>query len=59
VYTLNTDKKTVKKIPVHVAFLQGDQIAVNGGLDHVQEVITEGVGYLTDGATVQVHNAKN
>jgi hypothetical protein len=49
----------VKKIPVHVAFLQGDQIAVNGGLDHVQEVITEGVGYLTDGATVQVHNAKN
>ena len=59
VYTLNTDKRTVKKIPVHVAFLQGDQIAVNGGLDHVQEVITEGVGYLTDGATVQVHNAKN
>jgi RND family efflux transporter MFP subunit len=59
VYTLNTDKKTVKKIPVHVAFLQGDQIAVNDGLDHVQEVITEGVGYLTDGATVQVHNAKN
>ena len=59
VYTLNTDKRTVKKIPVHVAFLQGDQIAVNGGLDHVQEVITEGVGYLTDGATVRVHNAKN
>jgi membrane fusion protein, multidrug efflux system len=59
VYTLNADNKTVKKIPVHVAFLQGDQIAVNGGLDHVQEVITEGVGYLTDGATVKVHNAKN
>jgi len=59
VYTLNADNKTVKKIPVHVAFLQGDQIAVNSGLDHVQEVITEGVGYLTDGATVRVHNAKN
>jgi membrane fusion protein, multidrug efflux system len=59
VYTLNADKKTVKKIPVHVAFLQGDQIAVNGGLDHIQQVITEGVGYLTDGATVRVHNAKN
>jgi multidrug efflux system membrane fusion protein len=59
VYTLNADKRTVKKIPVHVAFLQGDQIAVNGGLDHVQQVVTEGVGYLTDGAAVRVHNAKN
>jgi membrane fusion protein, multidrug efflux system len=59
VYTLNADKMTVKKIPVHVAFLQGDQIAVNAGLDHVQQVITEGVGYLTDGATVRVHHAKN
>jgi membrane fusion protein, multidrug efflux system len=59
VYTLNSDNKTVKKIPVHVAFLQGDQIAVNGGLDNVQQVVTEGVGYLTDGATVKVHNAKN
>lgn len=59
VYTLNADNKTVKKIPIHIAFLQGGQIAVNGGLDHVQQVITEGVGYLTDGAAVRVHNAKN
>lgn len=59
VYTLNDDKKTVKKIPVHIAFLQGDQIAINSGLDQVQQVITEGAGYLTDGATVRVHNAKN
>jgi membrane fusion protein, multidrug efflux system len=59
VYALNADNKTVRKIPVHVAFFQGDRIAVNGGLDHVQQVITEGVGYLTDGAVVRVHNSKN
>lgn len=59
VYTLNADKKTVKKIPVHVAFLQGDLVAVNSGLENVQQVVTDGVGYLTDGAAVEVHNAKN
>jgi RND family efflux transporter MFP subunit len=59
VYTLNDDKKTVKKIPVHIAFLQGDQIAVNSGLDNVRQVVTQGVGYLTDGAPVLVSNPKN
>jgi multidrug efflux system membrane fusion protein len=59
VYALNADNKTVRKIPVHIAFFQGDRIAVNVGLDHVEQVITEGVGYLTDGAAVQVHNTKN
>ena len=59
VYTLNADKRTVRKIPVHIAFLQGDQIAVGSGLEDVQQVITDGVGYLTERSVVQVHNDKN
>ena len=53
VYTLNDDKRTVRKIPVRIAFLQGDRIAIGSGLDGVQEVITDGAGYLTDKSVVK------
>lgn len=52
VYTINKDKRTVKKLPVHVAFLQGDRIAVDSGLGNVDQVITKGVGYLTERSAV-------
>ena len=54
VYTLNEDKRSVKKIPVHIAFLQGDRIAVTSGLERVQQVITDGVGYLTEKSVVKL-----
>ena len=54
VYTLNADKRTVKKNHVTIAFLQKDQIAVSNGLENVQEVITGGVGYLTEQSVVKV-----
>ena len=56
VYTLNDDKKTVRRLPVHIAFLQNDKIAISGGLENVQEVITSGAGYLTEKSTVKVIN---
>ena len=56
VYTLNEDKKTVRKLPVHVAFLQNDKIAISSGLENVQAVITDGVGYLTERSSVKVIN---
>ncbi|HEX9510872.1 MAG TPA: efflux RND transporter periplasmic adaptor subunit [Puia sp.] len=56
VYTLNADKKTVKKNPVHIAFLQKDKIAVSSGLENVREVITSGVGYLTEKSVVKAVN---
>jgi membrane fusion protein, multidrug efflux system len=59
VYILNEDQRTVKKIPVRIAFLQGDQIAISSGLENVRQVITDGVGYLTERSVVQVHNDKN
>lgn len=54
VYTLNADRKTVHKIPIRIAFLQNDKIAVSRGLDSVREVITDGVGYLTEKSIVKV-----
>jgi multidrug efflux pump subunit AcrA (membrane-fusion protein) len=56
VYTLNPDRRTVKKNPVRIAFLQKDKIAISSGLENTSEVITEGVGYLTDGAVVKPVN---
>jgi multidrug efflux system membrane fusion protein len=56
VYTLNEDKRTVRKLPVHVAFLQNDKIAISSGLENVQAVITDGVGYLTERSVVKVIN---
>ena len=53
VYTLNSDGRTVKKVPVHIAFLQGDRIAVGSGLENVQEVISAGVGFLTERSVVK------
>jgi RND family efflux transporter MFP subunit len=52
VYTVNADHRTVTKLPVHIAFLQGDRIAVNSGLEHVARVVTKGVGYLTERSIV-------
>ncbi len=56
VYTLNADKRTVKKNQVHIAFLQKDKIAVSSGLENVSEVITSGVGYLTEKSIVKAVN---
>jgi RND family efflux transporter MFP subunit len=54
VYTVNADGKTVTKNKVSIAFLENNKAAVISGLDGVQEVITEGVGYLTDRSSVKV-----
>lgn len=54
VYTLNPDRRTVRKIPIRIAFLDKDKIVVSSGLDSVREVITDGVGYLTEKSVVKV-----
>jgi len=54
VYTLNDDKRSVKKLPVRIAYLQGDLIAISSGLENVQEVITDGAGYLTEKSVVKL-----
>lgn len=59
VYTLNADNRTVKKNPITIAYLQGDKIAVSSGLENVQNVITDGVGYLTETSIVKVAGKSN
>jgi RND family efflux transporter MFP subunit len=54
VYTVNADGKTVTKNKVTIAFLENNKAAIVSGLDSAREVITEGVGYLTDRSTVKV-----
>jgi membrane fusion protein, multidrug efflux system len=54
VYTVNADGRTVKKLPIHIAFLQGDQLAVSSGLENIGQVVTRGVGYLTEWSAVTI-----
>lgn len=54
VYTLSADGRTAKRLPVTVGFIAGERVAVSGGLDGVQSVVTDGAAYLGDGAAVKV-----
>lgn len=54
IYTVNADGKTVTKNKVTIAFLENNKAAIVSGLDSAREVITEGVGYLTEKSTVKV-----
>ena len=54
VYTVNADGKTVTKNKVLIAFLENNKAAIVSGLDSAVEVITEGVGYLTEKSIVKV-----
>ncbi len=54
VYTVNTDGKTVTKIPVAVAYYQKDRVALSAIADSVTEVITSGSAYLTESSLVSV-----
>jgi RND family efflux transporter MFP subunit len=43
-----------KKVGVSVAFIYGNQAAINAGLDGIDEVITDGAAYLSDGAAIKI-----
>lgn len=53
VFVLNEDKKSVKKIPVKIAFINKDKVAIQSGLENIAEVITDGVSYLTETSQVK------
>lgn len=59
VYTLNTDGKSVQKHAVQIAFIENENVGVIGGLDNIQEVITAGVGYLTEKSVVKKVTKQN
>ncbi len=53
VFAIQPDGETVRKIPVQVAFLDGNQVVISGGLDGIAEVITAGAPYLTEKSRVK------
>jgi len=52
VYALDGDR--ARRVPVRVAFLQGDRAVLSAGLDGVERVVTDGATQLSDGARVRV-----
>lgn len=51
---VTTDGKTAHKVPVKVAFLDQQKIAISGGLERYASVITTGSAYLTDKSPITV-----
>jgi len=48
------DGQRAHRIPVRVAFLQGDRAVLAGGLEGVERVVAEGAAQLADGAAVKL-----
>jgi multidrug efflux system membrane fusion protein len=54
VFVASGDNKSVKKIPVHVAYLLDNKAMISGGLDSTKRVITAGSAFLTENSTIKV-----
>lgn len=48
VFSLQADGESVRKTPVQVAFLEGNQAVISSGLEGVAEVVTSGAPYLSE-----------
>jgi multidrug efflux system membrane fusion protein len=54
VYVPDESGKTARKRAVTLGCLIGEKVAIRAGLEHVQQVITEGAAYLTDKAAIRI-----
>ena len=54
VYAVEPASQTARRMPVRIAEILGNEVAVTAGLDSVAAVVTEGAPYLSDGARIQV-----
>ncbi|MEZ4961786.1 MAG: efflux RND transporter periplasmic adaptor subunit [Saprospiraceae bacterium] len=52
VYTIENQK--ARAVPITIAFLHQDKVAVSKGLENIQMVVTDGAPYLFDGALVKI-----
>jgi hypothetical protein len=43
-----------RRVPVRIAFLQGDRAVLAGGVEGIARVVSEGAARLADGARVRV-----
>jgi membrane fusion protein, multidrug efflux system len=54
VFVAGSDQKTVKKLPVDVAYIHGGDAIISKGLDGVTEVVTGGSAFLTENSTITI-----
>ncbi len=54
VFVVGSSKTAVNKIPVQVAYLDGKQAFISGGLENVREVITSGSAFLTENSVIAI-----
>jgi RND family efflux transporter MFP subunit len=54
VFVVNSDRKSVTKVPVKIAYLQNKEVFIRHGLEKISEVINEGSAFLTEFSTVTV-----
>jgi membrane fusion protein, multidrug efflux system len=55
VYVVEKSDSTAKKVPVTIAYLQNDAVAIIEPINKMGPVITQGAGYLEDGAKVVIN----
>jgi RND family efflux transporter MFP subunit len=58
VFVLEGGGRSVRKAPIRIGMVLGDEVAVTSGLEGVDSVVTEGAPYLRDGARVRVTGAQ-
>ncbi|HZY81216.1 MAG TPA: efflux RND transporter periplasmic adaptor subunit [Cyclobacteriaceae bacterium] len=54
VFVADAEMKSVKKIPVQVAYVSNDKAIISGGLENISKVITAGSAFLTESSTIKV-----
>ena len=54
VYTINKDERTVTKHQVAIYAIDKREVLISNGLEQIDHVITDGVGYLTPASLVKV-----
>ena len=54
VYTPTAEKDSVKKLPISIAFVYNDKIAIDTGLNENTEVITSGSSYLNENSRISI-----
>lgn len=54
VFTVDSTRARVRRVPVTIAYLRGASVGIRGALDPAARVVTDGAAYLDDGTTVKV-----
>jgi RND family efflux transporter MFP subunit len=57
VFVIQPDQKTVKKVPVQIAYLENKKVYITKGLEGINEVVAAGSAFLTENSSIVL--AKN